>query len=103
MPSVALPTDIHFAAVERPSAVVRSSLPAALVQAVEETARSGKAIRVDASTWEPRVANAFYRRVLALNREPAAGLTIHGRRDDGSLWFWATRGIPRRKKRASRA
>lgn len=98
MPTVALPTDVTFATVERPSAVVRSSLPTTLVDAITETARTGKAIRVDATTWDARVVNAFYRRVLALNREPVAILTIHGRRDQGVLWFWATRGIRKRKK-----
>lgn len=102
MPSVNLP-EFQFFTVDRPSTVVRDSLPPPLVTAVEATVSSGKAVQIDASKWEARVSNALYRRVLALNREPGYRYLVHGRRDNGQLFFWATTRVKRPKSKPRRA
>lgn len=104
MPAVTFPTEFSIVEVERPGKQYGEPVPPALRDAIAATLKSGKAIKVDGTAWAQNVRNAIYRRVLALNKDEHQPLTIHGRRDDGLLYFWATsRRAARRRKKASRA
>ena len=76
---------IEFALVQRPGGG-GAALPAALVDAIEATTRSGKALRIDTSKWTASRRNRVYR-ALFTHGKTTTFTVVRRRTDDGSAIF----------------
>lgn len=105
-----IPTpDLYFIDAPRPAApaAIDTSVPEAMIDALKQTHRTKRALKVDVSTWAPNVKRAIYRRILALNRDDTLplgpSLGVYGRQEADALYFWAAPRDRRRKRKTTTA
>lgn len=86
-----MPEKIEFTLVQRPGGS-GAGLPANVVEAIEATTRSGKALRIDTSQWSATRRTRFYRQLFTHGK--TTPYVLHRRRtDDGSaIYAW---GVPK--------